>query len=120
MQTDEQYKNRIELLQGTLEMLILQILQWRPRHGYAIAQGISSDSDEGLHVETGSLYPALHLEKTGWLRAAWRTTENRRRARFYGPTAKGKKQLAAEHAKWSQMVEAVAVLMSREPRGEQA
>ena len=120
MQTEEPYKNRVELLQGTRDMLILQTLQWRPRHGYAIAQGIRSGSDEVLQVETGLLYPALHLEKTGWLRVACRTTENRRRARFYGLTAKGKKQLAAEHAKWSQMVEAVAVLMSREPRGEQA
>jgi PadR family transcriptional regulator PadR len=120
MLTEEPYKNRIELLQGTLDMLILQTLQWRPRHGYAIAQGIRSGSDEVLRVETGSLYPALHLEKTGWLRATWGTTRNRQRARLYGLTAKGKKQLAAEHAKWSQMVEAVAALMSREPRGEQA
>ena len=120
MQTEEPYKNRVELLQGTRDMLILQTLQWRPRHGYAIAQGTRSGSDEGLQVETGSLYPALHLEKTGWLRVAWRTTENRQRARFYGLTAKGKKQLAAGHAKCSQMVEAVAALMSREPRGEQA
>jgi transcriptional regulator len=121
MQTEEPYKNRIELLQGTLDMLILQTLQWGPRHGYAIAQGIRSGSDEVLQVETGSLYPALHrLEKRGWLRATWGTTENRQRARFYGLTAKGKKQLAAEHAKWSQMVEAVAALMSREPGGEKA
>jgi PadR family transcriptional regulator, regulatory protein PadR len=121
MRTEEPYKNRIELLQGTLDMLILQTLQWRPRHGYAIAQGIRSGSDEVLQVETGSLYPALHrLEKRGWLRATWGTTENRQRARFYGLTAKGKKQLAAEHAKWSQMVEAVAALMSREQRGQQA
>ena len=108
MQLQEPYKNRIELLQGTLDRLILQSLQWRPRHGYASAQGIRSGSDEVFQVETGSLYPALHLEKTGWLRAAWRTTENRQRARFYCLTAKGKKQLAAGHAKWSQMVEAVA------------
>jgi PadR family transcriptional regulator, regulatory protein PadR len=92
VQTKEPYKNRIELLQGTLDMLVLQTLPWRPRHGYAIA------------------HPA----------AAWRTTENRQRARFYSLTAKGKKQLAAEHAKWSQMVEAIAALMSREPRGQQA
>ena len=71
MRTEEPYKNRIELLQGTLDMLILQTLQWRPRHGYAIAQGIRSGSEEVLQVETGSLYPALHrLEKRGWLRAS--------------------------------------------------
>ena len=120
MRTDEPYKNRVELLQGTRDMLILQTLQWRPRHGYAIAQGIRSGSDEVLQVETGSLYPALHLENPDWLRATCGTTENRQRARFYGLTAKGKKQLATEHAKWSQMVEAVAALMSREPGGEQA
>jgi PadR family transcriptional regulator PadR len=121
MQTEEPYQNRIELLQGTLDLLILQVLQWRPRHGYAIAQAIRGGSNEVLQVETGSLYPALHrLEKKGWLRAAWGTTENRQRARFYSLTAKGKKQLAAEHAKWSQMVEAVAALMSRGPEGEQA
>jgi PadR family transcriptional regulator, regulatory protein PadR len=120
MQTEEPYRNRIELLQGTLDTLILQVLQWRPRHGYAIAQGIRSGSDEVLQVETGSLYPVLHLEKIGWLRVACRTTENRGRARFHCLTAKGKKQLAAEHAKWSQMVEVVAALMSREPGEEQA
>jgi PadR family transcriptional regulator, regulatory protein PadR len=82
MQTEEPYKNRVELLQGTLDMLILQTLQWRPRHGYAIAQEIRSGSDEVLQVETSSLYPALHrLEKRGCLRAAWGTTENRQRAR---------------------------------------
>jgi transcriptional regulator len=120
MRHQEPYKNRIELLQGTLDMLILQTLRWGPLHGYAIALGIRSGSDEVLQVETGSLYPALHrLEKRGWLRATWGTTENRQRARFYELTAKGKKQLAAEQAKWSQMVEAVAALMAREPGGEQ-
>src|SRR5580693_4627134 len=119
MSSHEPYKNRIELLQGTLDMLILQTLRWGPLHGYAIALGIRSGSEEVLQVETGSLYPALHrLEKKGWLKASWGTTENRQRARLYGLTAKGKKQLAAEHAKWSQMVEAVAALMACKPDGE--
>jgi len=113
------YKNRIELLQGTLDMLILQTLRWGPLHGYAIALGIRGGSEDVLQVETGSLYPALHrLEKKGWLRATWGTTENRQRARFYQLTAKGKRQLAEEQAKWSKMVGAVAALMSRKPGGE--
>ncbi|MGA2274137.1 MAG: PadR family transcriptional regulator [Bryobacteraceae bacterium] len=120
MRSPEPYKNRIELLQGTLDMLVLQTLRWGPLHGYAIAQGIRSGSEEVLQVETGSLYPALHrLEKKGWLRAMWGTTENHQRARFYELTAKGKRQLAAERAKWSQMVAAVAALMGRKPGGEQ-
>jgi PadR family transcriptional regulator, regulatory protein PadR len=121
MQSEEPYKNRIELLQGTLDMLILQTLRWGPLHGYAIALGIRSASEDVLQVETGSLYPALHrLEKKGWLRATWGTTENRQRARFYQLTAKGRRQLAEEQAKWSLMVDAVAALMSRRPGGEQA
>ena len=114
-------KNRIELLQGTLDMLILQTLRWGPLHGYAITQAIRMGSDEVLQVESGSAYPALHrLEKKGFIRASWGVTENRQRARFYALTAKGKKQLAAEQAKWSQMVEAIAALMGRKPSGERA
>jgi PadR family transcriptional regulator PadR len=121
MSSHEPYKDRIELLQGTLDMLILQTLRWGPMHGYAIALGIRSGSEDVLQVETGSLYPALHrLEKKGWLRATWGTTENRQRARFYQLTANGKRQLAEEQAKWSQMVEAVAALMGRKPEGGQA
>lgn len=109
------HQNRIDLLQGTLDMLILQTLLWGPRHGYGISQAIRSGSSEVLQVETGSLYPALHrLEKQGWLKAEWKQSENRQRAKFYNLTAKGKKQLAAEQSRWNQMSAAIASLM-KEP-----
>src|SRR5215468_3827421 len=98
------YRNRIELLQGTLDMLILQTLRWGAQHGYAIAQAIRAGSGEVLQVETGSLYPALHrLERQGWVKSEWRESENRQRAKFYNLTAAGKKQLAAERNRWEQM-----------------
>ena len=107
------YQNRIELLQGTLDMLILQTLRWGPLHGYAISQAIRTGSGEVLQVETGSLYPALHrLEKQGWLRAEWGQSENNQRAKFYSLTAAGKKQLTAEHSRWNQMSGAIASLMN--------
>jgi transcriptional regulator len=109
------HQNRIDLLQGTLDMLILQTLLWGPRHGYGISQAIRSGSSEVLQVETGSLYPALHrLEKQGWLKAEWKQSENRQRAKFYNLTAKGKKQLVAEQSRWNQMRSAIASLM-KEP-----
>ncbi|HEY7334568.1 MAG TPA: PadR family transcriptional regulator [Bryobacteraceae bacterium] len=109
------YQNRIELLQGTLDMLILQTLLWGPRHGYGISQAIRAGSSDVLQVETGSLYPALHrLEKQGWLKAEWKQSENKQRAKFYNLTAKGKKQLAAEQSRWNQMSAAIASLM-KEP-----
>jgi transcriptional regulator len=112
------YQNRIELLQGTLDMLILQTLRASPQHGYAISQAIRNGSGEILQVETGSLYPALHrLEKQGWLKSEWDLTENNQRAKFYSLTASGKKQLAAEHTRWNQMSAAIGSLMnpSKEP-----
>lgn len=115
----EAYQNRIELLQGTLDMLILQTLRWSPRHGYGIAQAIRSGSSEILQVETGSLYPALHrLERQGWVKAEWGQTENNQRAKFYSLTAAGRKQLAAEQSRWNQMSAAIAALMS--PRKSEA
>jgi transcriptional regulator len=115
----EKYKNRIELLQGTLDMLILQSLTWGPQHGYGIAQAIRSGSGCVLHAETGSLYPALHrLEKQGWVKAEWGQTENRQRAKFYSLTASGKKHLLAEHSRWKQMSEAISSLMN--PKGSEA
>src|ERR1700689_4913188 len=96
------YRNRIELLQGTLDMLILRTLQWGARHGYAIATAIRANSGELLNVETGSLYPALHrLERQGWVKSEWKVTEASQRARFYRLTAAGKKQLATEHDRWT-------------------
>ncbi len=85
------YQNRIELLQGTLDLLILQTLQWGPQHGYGISQTIRGRSGEVLQVETGSLYPALHrLEKQGWVSSVWKQTESHQRAKYYRLTASGK------------------------------
>ena len=106
------YQNRIELLQGTLDMLILQTLQWGPQHGYGISQAIRTRSGEVLQVETGSLYPALHrLERQGWVRSEWKLTESNQRAKYYRITLTGKKQLASDHGRWQQMVEAIGSIM---------
>ena len=103
------YQNRIELLQGTLDLLILQTLQWGSQHGYAISNAIRANSKGLLQVETGSLYPALHrLEKQGWVKSEWRQTEANQRAKFYTLTANGKKRLLSERDRWSQMVAAIS------------
>ena len=103
------YQNRIELLQGTLDLLILQTLQWGSQHGYGISNAIRANSGELLQVETGSLYPALHrLEKQGFVKSEWSITEANQRAKFYKLTVSGKKQLLAERDRWSQMVSAIA------------
>jgi transcriptional regulator len=108
----ESYKNRVELLQGTLDMLILKTLQWGPQHGHGIVQAIRAGSEDLLQVETGSLYPALHrLEKQGWLTAEWGLSSNNQRARFYSLTRAGKKQLSAEESKWELMSRAIAGIM---------
>src|SRR5687767_13757509 len=108
----DSYKNRIELLQGTLDMLILQTLQWGSQHGHGIAQAIRANSGELLQVETGSLYPALHrLERQGWVASEWRITENKQRAKYYKLTATGKKQLLNEQSRWDQLVQAIAGVM---------
>jgi len=107
------YQNRIELLQGTLDMLILQTLQWGPQHGYGIANAIRANSGELLRIETGSLYPALHrLEKQGWLKSAWKVTESSQRAKYYQLTASGKKQLASERSRWEQLVGAIGGVLN--------
>jgi transcriptional regulator len=109
----EPYRDRIELLQGTLDMLILQTLRWAPQHGYGISQAIRAGSGEVLQVETGSLYPALHrLEKQGWIKSTWGTSENKQRAKYYELTAAGKKQLAKESTRWSRLSAAIASLMN--------
>jgi transcriptional regulator len=114
-----EYRNRIELVQGTLDMLILKTLQWGPQHGYGVVQALHAQSGEVLQVETGSLYPALHrLERQGWVRSEWKQTESNQRARFYQITAAGKKQLSADHDRWQQMVEAIASIMQMKPGGE--
>jgi PadR family transcriptional regulator PadR len=105
-------QNRIELLQGTLDMLILQTLRWGAQHGYGISQAIRAGSNEVLQVETGSLYPALHrLEKRGWIKSEWKTSANKQRAKYYRLTPGGKKHLAREQSRWTQLVEAMAALM---------
>ena len=104
---------RLEILQGTLDMLILRTLQWGPRHGHGIGQAISQQSDELLKVETGSLYPALHrLEKRGWLKAKWGISEANHKAKYYELTAAGKEQLVRERDRWSQMVDVMGRIMN--------
>jgi len=105
-------QNRIEILQGTLDLLILQTLRWGTQHGYGISQAIRSGSNDVLQVETGSLYPALHrLEKQGWIKSEWKVSENKQRAKYYRLTPAGRKQLASEQSRWAQLVEAMAAIM---------
>ena len=104
---------RTELLQGTLDMLILRTLQMGRAHGHEIARHIQRTSDEVLQVEHGSLYPALHrLERKGWVASRWETAKDRNREfKYYRLTAAGKKQLLAEESKWKQLAEAIARVM---------
>jgi PadR family transcriptional regulator, regulatory protein PadR len=116
-----QYQDRVELLQGTLDMLILQTLQWGPQHGYGIMQALRVNSGEVLQVETGSLYPALHrLERQRWVRSEWKHTESKQRAKYYQITAVGKKQLASDLSRWQRIVEAIEAVIGREPREGEA
>ena len=110
------YDQRLELLQGTLDMLILRTLQWGAQHGHGIGQAIRARSDELLKVETGSLYPALHrLMKRGWLKSEWGISEANQRARYYRLTAAGKAQLTREQDRWSQLVDAIGRVMKPAP-----
>lgn len=105
-------RERIELLQGTLDLLILRTLLFGPTHGHAIAKTIESNSDDVLQVEQGSLYPALHrLIKRGWIRAEVGVSENNRRAKFYSLTAKGRRQLAVETGKWEKLAGAIGRIL---------
>ena len=111
MSTREE-KERLALLQGTLDLLILRTLLRGPAHGHAIAKAIEFRSDEVLQVEQGSLYPALHrLIKRGWISVEEGTSKNNRRAKFYRLTAKGRKQLAAETSKWEKFAGAIARIL---------
>ena len=109
---------RLELLQGTLDMLILRTLNWGPQHGHGIGQAIRAQSDDLLKVETGSLYPALHrLVKRGWLETEWGVSQSGQRAKFYRLTPEGKQQLVREESRWSQLVHAIGRVMR--PRTEE-
>ena len=110
---------RLELLQGTLDMLVLQTLLWGPQHGHGIGQAIRARSNELLKVETGSLYPALHrLEKRGWLHSEWDVSETNQRAKYYRLTPAGKAQLVREQDRWSQLVHAIGQVMNPTPIAE--
>jgi PadR family transcriptional regulator PadR len=101
-----------DLLQGTLDMLILKIVALGPVHGYGISQRIRQISKQVLQVQQGSLYPALHrLEKRGWLEAQWDESENGRQAKFYKLSSKGRKQLAAEESNWRRLSDAVSLIL---------
>jgi PadR family transcriptional regulator, regulatory protein PadR len=111
MSTKEQ-RERIELLQGTLDLLILRTLRLSPAHGHAIAKSIECNSEEVLQVEQGSLYPALHrLIKRGWISFEEGTSENNRRAKYYKLTAKGRKRLSVETRKWDKLAGAIARIL---------
>ena len=106
----------LELLRGTLDVLVLKTLSWGPAHGYAVASWIEQVTDDALRVEEGSLYPALHrLERRGWVESVWGLSENNRRAKYYQLTDEGRRQLRAEASSWASFAEAVGkVLKSTE------
>src|SRR4026209_1182763 len=106
-------EGRLELLQGTLDMLVLRTLQCGPQHGHGIGPAIRSQSDDLLKVETGSLYPALHrLVRRGWLKAEWGVSEANQRPKYYQLTATGKAQLLREQDRWSQLVHAIGGILN--------
>ena len=108
----KRYRPRLEILQGTLDMLILQTLQWGPQHGYAIGQTIRSQSWDVLQIEAGSLYPALQrLSKKGWVTSKWGVTDANQRAKFYRLTPEGKQQLLREESRWDELVTAISRVM---------
>lgn len=114
----QQSKDRLELLQGTLDLLILRMLIFGPQHGQGIARAIQQTSEEELLVEHGALYPALQrLEERGWIAAKWGTSSNNRKARFYSLTAAGRKQLVKETTKWKRLTRAIARILGSEPAG---
>lgn len=111
-------KERLELLQGTLDLLILRTLVLGPQHGQGIARAIQQSSDDELLVEHGALYPALQrLEDRGWIAAEWGISSNNRRARFYSLTRAGRKQLVAETTKWRRLAAAIGRVLGPESEG---
>ena len=110
---NERYRNRIELLQGTLDLIILQTLLWGPQHGFGISRTIRANSGDLLQVDAGSLYPALHrLEKQKWVDADWKTSENKQEVKVYRLTAAGRKQLMRERSRWEQISDAIAGVLN--------
>jgi PadR family transcriptional regulator PadR len=115
---DNSGENRLELLQGTLDMLVLRTLQWGSQHGHGIGQAIRQSSAELLQIERGSLYPALHrLEARGLISSEWKSSDLNRRAKYYRLTVAGKKQLVTEQSKWKLLVKAITRVM-RPAQGE--
>ena len=110
----EREQNRIDLLQGTLDMLILRTLLFGPAHGHSIAHAIELGSEEVLQVEHGSLYPALHrMERKGWISAKWEAAqEGKREFKFYRLTKAGRAQLATQESRWKQLARAIALVMN--------
>src|SRR3984893_8530680 len=106
------YQNQIDILQGTLDMLILRTLQWGPQHGHGIGQAIRGRSEDLVRVEHGSLYPALHrLERQGWIVSEWKASATNRRVKYYRLTAAGKKQRGAARSKWDLLVRTIGRIM---------
>lgn len=103
----------VDLLQGTLEFLVLKTMSWGPMHGFAIARWIRKTTDDALEIEEGALYPALHrMERRGWIESDWGVTENNRRAKYYQITRLGKDQLRREESSWTRYVSAVSKIMA--------
>ena len=121
MSTKAETPSRDSLLQGTLDLLVLRILALGPHHGHGIAMAIQARSGQTLLVDHGSLYPALQrLEERAWIKGAWGTSENNRRARFYTLTAAGRKQLTVEAGRWNRLVDSIARVMEPGPTPESA
>jgi transcriptional regulator len=108
--------HNVEVLRGTLDLLILKAVSWGPAHGYAVARWIEQSTEDVLRIEEGSLYPALHrLETRGWIAAEWGTSENNRRAKYYTLTPKGRAQLRLETATWTRFANAVFTALEAPP-----
>jgi len=119
LKTRPRHQNRIELLQGTLDLLILQTLQWGPQHGYGISQAIRANSMDAFQVDTGSLYPALHrLARQKLIAASWKTSDNRQRIRVYRLTKKGREELASGRSRWERFVEAMGGILGGRQESE--
>jgi len=110
-------RNAVDVLQGSLDVIVLKTLSWQPMHGFGIARWIQRVTDDVLQVEEGSLYPSLYrMENKGWVKAEWRTTENNRQAKYYRLTAAGKRQLAQSESTWEAFAEAMGKIMAAAPQ----